>query len=508
MLQKRSSGILLHISSLPSKFGIGDLGPEAIRFADFMHQSGLSYWQILPLNPVEDKSGYSPYSGLSAFAGNPLLISPELLADEGYVQDKDLQHTHPFSEEKVDFTEVVSFKKELLEKAFLSFQKKAGKRQTGLFKKFCHEHRHWLDDFAEYSSIKNYFGGQPWYEWPADLRDREPESLKEFRKKLKKDIRKEKFLQFVFFQQWETLKLYCKDRGVHFFGDIPFYVGYDSADVWAQADIFKLNPDKSPQAVAGVPPDYFSETGQLWGMPVFDWKKLKKQKYDWWMRRISHNLLMFDLIRLDHFRAFSDYWEVPANETTAINGSWKKGPRRRFFRRLAKKYPNLPIIAEDLGDIDQPVYDLMEEFGLPGMKVLHFAFGEGMPRNGYINHHHRENSVVYTGTHDNNTSRGWYEQAGETEKKNLKAYLNRSLKEDNIAPNLVRLAMSSVSHLCVIPMQDFLNLGSEGIMNIPSTASGNWGWRMPPAALDNKLIRRVRELNDIYDRCSDASRLA
>jgi 4-alpha-glucanotransferase len=353
-------------------------------------------------------------------------------------------------------------------------------------------------------AIKNHFGGQAWYDWPADLRDREKGRLKEFRKKLKGSIRKEKFLQFVFFQQWETLKLYCKDRNIQFFGDIPFYVGYDSADVWAHPEIFKLKDDKSLKAVAGVPPDYFSETGQLWGMPVFDWKKLKKDNYAWWLDRISHNLEMFGLIRLDHFRAFSAYWEVPAGEKTAINGTWKKGPGKRFFKKLNKKYPDLPIIAEDLGDIDQPVYDLMDRFKMPGMKVLLFAFGEGMPQNTYIPHHHTENAVIYTGTHDNNTSLGWFSEANKEDQKRLSQYLNRNVTEKNAANHLVRLAMSSVGKLCVIPIQDFLGLGKEAIMNVPSTANGNWLWRMEPDKADGKLARKIKEMLTIYDRCRPA----
>ncbi len=500
MLKNRSCGILLHITSLPSPYGIGDLGPEAYKFADFMLKSGLTYWQILPLNPVEGDSGYSPYSGLSAFAGNPMLISPELLLDEGYIQEKDLQHKLKFNTSQVDFEKVIQFKKEVLDKSYQSFEKESTQRQSGLFKKFCHEHRHWLDDFADYMAIKNHFGAQAWYDWPTDLRDREKSSMKTFRNKLKESIRKEKFLQFVFFQQWETLKLYCQEQGILFFGDVPFYVGYDSADVWAHADIFKLKNNKKPEAVAGVPPDYFSETGQLWGMPVFDWKKLKKQKYAWWLDRISQNLNMFDLIRLDHFRAFSAYWQVPAGEKTAINGSWKKGPGKRFFRKLSKQHPDMPIIAEDLGDIDQPVYDLMDKFGMPGMKVLLFAFGDGMPQNAYIPHHHTENTVVYTGTHDNNTSLGWFSEASEEERKRLSQYLNRQVSEKNVANHLVKLAMSSVARLCVIPMQDFLGLGKEAIMNVPSTANGNWLWRLEEGKADAKLAKKIKEIVTLYDR--------
>ena len=501
MLKDRTCGILLHITSLPSEFGIGDLGPEAYKFADFMLQSGFTYWQILPLNPVEGKSGYSPYSGLSAFAGNPLLISPTLLYDEGYLTQDDIIHQEKFSKDKVDFEDVIPLKVEMLDKAFQSFETDPTHRQAGIFRKFCQENEGWLENYAEYMAIKNHFERQPWYEWPDPVRDREKHTMKKLRKKLRNMIQKEKFLQFVFFQQWETLKQYCKDRGIRFFGDIPFYVGYDSADVWAHPEIFKLNKDKSMKCVAGVPPDYFSETGQLWGMPIFDWKKLRKNNYRWWMQRLSHNLEMFDLIRLDHFRAFSAYWEVPAEETTAIPGKWKKGPGKRFFRKLSKRYPKLPIIAEDLGDIDQPVYDLMDAFDLPGMKVLLFAFGEGMPQNGYIPHHHVKNSVVYTGTHDNNTCRGWFASTDDETRQRLATYLNRSMNEKSAAGHMVRMAMSSVSRLCIIPAQDFLNLGQEAMMNVPSTAQGNWLWRLQPKKANEKLAQKIQDMVILYDRC-------
>lgn len=500
MLKDRTCGILLHITSLPSEFGVGDLGPEAYKFADFMLKAGLTYWQILPLNPVEGKSGYSPYSGLSAFAGNPMLISPTLLMDEGYLTREDLEHALSFSTDKVDFEDAIAFKVPLLDKAFESFESEPTQRQASMFAKFCWENESWLENYAEYMAIKNHYELQPWYEWPEALRDREKREMKAIRKKLKRTIKKEKFLQFVFFQQWETLKHYCQDRGIRFFGDIPFYVGYDSADVWAHPKIFKLNPDKSMKSVAGVPPDYFSKTGQLWGMPIFNWKRLKNDKYRWWIERLSHNLEMFDLIRLDHFRAFSAYWEVPAEEKTAISGKWKKGPGAHFFRKLAKQYPQMPIIAEDLGDIDQPVYDLMDNFSLPGMKVLLFAFGEGMPQNAYIPHHHVENSVVYTGTHDNNTCRGWYANTSEEDRQRLASYLNRSLNERNVAGHMIRMAMGSVSGLCVIPAQDFLNLGQEAMMNKPSTAHGNWLWRLQPKKANDKLAKKINELVTIYDR--------
>ena len=505
MLKERTCGILLHITSLPSQFGIGDLGPEAYSFADFMVQSGLTYWQILPLSPVEGSSGYSPYSGLSAFAGNPMLISPILLMDEGYIEQKDLKTKTNFPKDRVEFESAIAFKKTVLNKAFESFEQHPTDRQVEMFKKFCEENKVWLNDFAEYMALKNHFDLQAWFQWPSELRDREKGSLKEMRKKLKRDIQKEKFLQFVFFQQWETLKLYCNDRGIRFFGDIPIYVGYDSADVWANPEIFRLNEDKSLQTVAGVPPDYFSESGQLWGMPIFDWKALKEDKYDWWMKRMSQNFNLFDLVRLDHFRAFSAYWEVPAGETTAINGRWVEGPGEHFFKKLSKKYPDMPIVAEDLGDIDQPVYDLMDNFDLPGMKVLLFAIGYGMPQNAYIPHHHIKNSVVYTGTHDNNTCRGWFVNTSQEDKDRLAAYLNRNVNEKSVAANMIRMAMGSVSNLCVIPAQDFLGLGQEAMMNKPSTPHGNWVWRMQPNKANEKLARHIHDLLNLYDRYRPAT---
>ena len=501
MINQRSSGVLLHITSLPSPHGIGNLGPAAYKFADFMKKSGLTYWQILPLNPVEAESGFSPYSGLSAFAGNPLLISPELLVKAKLLEEADLKTLLKFPEEKVDFAKVIRYLLPLLNKAFTTFQhiEKGPLREQ--YQDFCKTESVWLNDFADYMAFKQHFSGESWVMWPDGICDRDPKALKALRKELSEAIEKEKFLQFLFFQQWNALKDYCHRKEVQFFGDIPFYVGYESADVWAHPDIFKLRGNRAPKAVAGVPPDYFSETGQLWGMPVFDWKTLKKLKYEWWMQRIEQNLEMFDLVRFDHFRAFSEYWEVPAGHETAANGRWKKGPGGKLFKLLQKKYKNLPIIAEDLGEIDQPVRDLMHDFSLPGMKVLHFAFGNDMAQSGYVPHHHIPNAVVYTGTHDNNTTLGWYQKdLKAADRKRLAAYLQRDLTDDNVSQELTRTAFSSVCQLAIIPMQDFLNLGSEAIMNRPSTPSGNWAWRMAEGAASVSLARTVKKLNQLYDR--------
>jgi len=500
MITQRRSGVLLHITSLPSVHGIGNLGPEAYRFADFMYRSGLTYWQILPLNPVDQGSGFSPYSGLSAFAGNPLLISPEMLVKDRLLQKEEMKATTRFSENKVDFAKVVPTIRTWLDQAFSRFSRSRSKRLRQAFEQFCMYEADWLDDFADFTAFRQHYEGKSWEKWPAEIRDRDVLAMDELRTKVQSGIDQTKFEQFIFFRQWNTLKTYCHRKGIKFLGDIPFYVGYDSADVWAHQAIFKLKKSKLPKAVAGVPPDYFSKTGQLWGMPVFDWKELQNKNYHWWMHRISHNLAMFDLVRLDHFRAFSAYWEVSASEKTAINGKWKTGPSEKFFKRLKKKHKKVPIIAEDLGDIDQPVFDLMNEFGLPGMKVLHFAFGPGMPKSSYIPHHHIPNSVVYTGTHDNNTTRGWFKRLRAIDRKNVSGYLQQTVTEQNAAYLLSCLAMQSVGKLCVIPMQDFLNLGEEAIMNRPSTPSGNWGWRMKPDAITAPLVKQVKKLNQLYDR--------
>lgn len=501
MINERRSGVLLHLTSLPAPHGIGNLGPAAYQFANFMKKAGLTYWQLLPLNPVEGASGYSPYSGLSAFAGNPLLISPELLVKERLLERSDLNTRFKFSEEQVDFDKVIRFLLPLLDKAFQTFRNgRAGKRRDR-YEQFCVDNAVWLNDFADYMAFKQHHQGEPWMMWPEPIRTRNKKALKSLREELSESIEKEKFLQFVFFEQWDALKSHCETRGVRLFGDIPFYVGHDSADVWAHPDIFKLGNSKKPGFVAGVPPDYFSEHGQLWGMPVFDWKELKKQKYDWWMQRMDQNLSMYDLVRLDHFRAFSAYWEVPAGHETAMNGRWKKGPGNKLFKLFKKKYADLPIIAEDLGEIDQPVRDLMHDYDLPGMKVLHFAFGEDMPKSGYVPHHHVPNAVVYTGTHDNNTTRGWFEKdLRAADRKRLSAYLQRPVTAKNVANELVRLAFASVGGLAVVPMQDLLNLDHKSIMNRPSTPTGNWAWRMKEGATTATLARTVRQLNERYDR--------
>ena len=504
MLLTRSCGVILHITSLPSPYGIGDLGPGAFRFADFLNSAAIANWQILPLNYTEEGSGFSPYSGLSAFAGNTLLISPEVLQEEGLLSKKDLGVKKPFEEAKVDYPKVFKHKKKLLEKAFLNFQKQTSATLKNAFENFCLENESWLEDYAAYISIKEYFDGKVWSEWPADIKNRKAESLANLKGILNENIEKEKFLQFTFFKQWNDLKNYCSQKGIKFIGDIPFYVGYDSADVWSNPAYFKLDDQKKPMLVAGVPPDYFSETGQLWGMPIFDWDNLKRDSYSWWMKRIDQNVKMFDIVRLDHFRAFSAYWEVPAEEDTAVNGSWTKGPGQDFFKLLQKKHADLPVIAEDLGEIDQPVRDIMAAFNLPGMRVLQFAFGEDIGSNIHIPHNHISNCIVYTGTHDNNTTRGWFENdLSPADRKRLSKYLNKEVKKHKVADSLIRLALQSVAQLAVFPVQDILGLGQEAIMNKPSTVGENWSWRLNEALITPKVTKHLRSMIELYGR--DAS---
>ena len=368
------------------------------------------------------------------------------------------------------------------------------------FEDFVHGNAHWLDDYALFTALKEYFGGTAWNEWPREIRDRTEPALKEWTRELAARIDREKFYQFLFFRQWSALKIYCNRKNIQVIGDIPIYVSYDSSDVWANPEFFKLDGEKSPVQVAGVPPDYFSSTGQLWGNPVYNWDRLKETSYAWWVSRLEHNLKYFDTVRLDHFRGFVAYWEVPASETTAINGKWVNTPARDFFNTLLLRFPVLPIIAEDLGIITPDVKEIMQTYGFPGMKVLLFAFGDDAA-NPYMLHNHVRNCVVYTGTHDNNTTRGWFQlDATEDEKKNLIEYLGREIDESNVSWELIRLAMMSVAGTAVIPMQDFLGLGGEARMNTPSTVFGNWSWRVAEDQLSPVLAEKIAGMTGLYGR--------
>lgn len=490
---------MLHISSLPSPYGIGDLGPGAYRFADFLVETKQSLWQILPLNPTSLVHGNSPYSSFSAYAGNPLFVSPDILLTDGLLSVRDIEGGPSFSDIDVDYKTVTEYKHNLLSKAYDRY--KEGICQSYEFEHFCVENDYWLDDYAVFMAIRHKFFGAPWCDWPAELRDRHEDAICECIEQLRDRILMEKFLQYLFFKQWHSLKGYCNDRNIKIIGDLPIYVCYDSCDVWTNPSIFKLNGEKKPTVVSGVPPDYFSATGQLWGTPVYAWDALKESGYSWWIKRIEHNLKMFDTVRLDHFRGFVAYWEVPASEQTAINGRWVDAPVYDFFDTMLKHFPALPFIAEDLGVITPDVREVMTKYEFPGMKLLIFAFGGDMPTNPYIPHNITKNSVVYTGTHDNNTIRGWFsDEASPEDKQRLARYIGREIKEDEVHWEFMRYAMMSVASTAIIPMQDVLGLGEEGRMNTPSVCHGNWGWRLSPGQVTQSIKERLIEMTEIYGR--------
>lgn len=494
MKKIRSGGIILPVFSLPSNYGIGDLGPAAYRFADFLAEAGILYWQILPVNYTDAGTGHSPYSSLSAFAGNTLLISPELLVSEHLLQKEDLI-PEKFRATHIEYEKVLKYKVRLFDKAFLKFNENKSKAYSS----FCLKHSWWLEDFARYKVLKDHFGNISWADWPEDIRDRDPAALKKYDAELSEKIEKEKFLQYIFYLQWNKLKEYCQQRNIHFIGDMPFYVSYDSVDVWSYPEYFKLEQNKKARFVGGTPPDEFSDTGQLWGMPAYDWDKLERDGYYWWLKRVEHNLAICSILRLDHFRAFAACWEVPAHDKTAENGAWIKAPGDNFFKVLKAQFPELPFIAEDLGTIDQPVYDLRDCYQIPGMKVLQFAFS-GDPANIFLPYYHTENSIVYTGTHDNNTTRGWYETLNKKGKKQLSRFLNKKIKHSKAHKDLIRLALQSVARVAIFPIQDILGLGAEAVINKPSTSEGNWTWRLKGNELTCRTSEKVKKMLYLSDR--------
>jgi 4-alpha-glucanotransferase len=487
----RASGVLLHVTSLPSPYGIGDLGPSAFAWVDRLAGAGQSWWQALPLGPTG--YGNSPYQPLSSFAGNVLLISPDQLALDGLLKASDLEGAS-FPAGAVDYPAVIRFKHGLLGRAWSNFRAGARPDLGPAFDRFCRDQAHWLDDYALFRALKARYDGAHYLEWPAALVRRDPAALDEARRELADPIGLARFAQFLVFTQGARLREHANARGVRFIGDLPFFVSPDSSDVWANPEFFQLDERRRPRFVAGVPPDYFSPQGQLWGNPVYDWEGLRLAGYRWWIDRLRALLSHVDLVRLDHFRGFAAAWHVPAGAATAQTGQWLPGPGADLFRNVRTALSRLPLIAEDLGLITPDVRRLREEFQIPGMKVLQFAF-DGNPDNPFLPRNYGPDSVVYTGTHDNDTSRGWYEALSEGEKRAVWSYLGRSPCEAaDVAWELIRLAWSSPAALAITPLQDLLNLGSEARMNRPGKAEGNWGWRSTDDMLSAPAFQRLREL--------------
>ncbi len=495
---KRASGILLHPTSLPSRFGIGDLGEQAYRFLDFLDNSYQSIWQILPLSPTG--YGNSPYFAYSALAGNPLLISPDILHGEGLLSEEDWQDLPEFPSDHVDFALVMETKLPLLKKACENFKVRANEQQWKAFKAFCDRSVSWLEDYALFMALQEAFEGQAWNHWESDIAQRKPEAIQRWTERLGEAIFSHKFLQFEFFRQWKSLKQYANDKNLQIFGDIPIYVAHNSADVWANPGIFCLDNKTGEVALmAGVPPDYFSETGQLWGNPVYDWETLEETQFKWWIERFKRILEDVDIVRVDHFRGFQAYWAVPQGEETAMNGEWIEAPGEEFFERLRDELGVLPIVAEDLGVITPEVEALRDKFNFPGMKILHFAFDSDranpfLPFN-FVN----RNCVVYTGTHDNDTTLGWFSERTFEQRTSITDYLG-CLCPEGIHWSLIRLAMGSVANVAIFPLQDILGLGTEARMNTPSLADGNWAWRYPAEMLTPQTGKHLRFLTELYGR--------
>lgn len=505
MTTARSSGVLLHPTSLPGRHGIGDLGPEAYRWVDFLAGSRQTLWQVLPLGPTG--YGDSPYQCFSAFAGNPLLVSPDLLLEDGLLTADDLADPPGFPAERVDYGPVIEYKSRLWAKAFEAFQR-GGAARAGLreaFDAFCATNAAWLEDYALFMALKDAHGGRVWSAWERALARRESAALARARRKLADSIAAHQFRQFLFFRQWQPLKAYANERGIRIIGDIPIFVAFDSAEVWARPELFHLNEAGRPTVVAGVPPDYFSATGQLWGNPLYRWEVLKASGFQWWIERIRATLGAVDLVRLDHFRGFEAYWEVPAGHPTAEVGRWVKGPGADFFQAVqsalctagGSRGARLPLIAEDLGVVTPEVVALRDQFSLPGMKVLQFAFAADAA-DPFLPHNYPRNCVVYSGTHDNDTTRGWYQTASERERDACRRYLGRDGRD--IAWDFIRLAWASVAEMALAPLQDVLSLGPEARMNLPGRASGNWGWRYRSEQLNETLRDRLAELTRLYGR--------
>jgi 4-alpha-glucanotransferase len=522
MLQQRSSGLLLHITSLPSAHGVGDLGPEAYRFADFLVSSGQTYWQILPLTPVDPGSGFSPYSSPSAFAGNILMISLEKLADQAFLTPEELTVFNEQPVREVTVTEAPAAsgrgstvvetlapsilhaawlkKRPLLMKAAGVFLQQATQAQRSDYDRFCTWQADWLDDYALFTALQESTGEPVWVRWPTDIVRRDPAELARQTEQHREEIEIIKVLQYFFMQQWSELTAYCYARRVHLMGDIPIYVQFNSADVWANPTLFKLDENFEPLFVAGAPPDYFSEDGQRWGNPIYDWAEHERTGFVWWMRRLRHQMSLYSLTRLDHFLGFAVYWEIPASEPTAKVGKWVKAPIEAFLHAMHRQFVQLPIIAEDLGAKAADIQPILRHYAIPGMRVIQFGFGEDMPTSSYAVHNHAENFVVYSGTHDNNTTLGWFKELDKKQRQRMSDYLGFKLTEKNIVDQICRLTMQSVARLAIMPVQDILNLDETNRMNTPGLGGRSWQWRLQPGQLTDEVAAKLLKLTQMTGR--------
>lgn len=501
ILKARYGGILLHPTSLPSNYGIGDLGPELSKFIDLLYKHKLNLWQILPLGPT----GYadSPYQSFSAFAGNPMLISFEKLIEMKLLTAVEAEPSKSFPTSHVDYGSVIEYKWNVLEDAFNNYQKEPSPNIKKEFNKFLHSNEFWVEDFSVFMSIKLEHNLRAWIEWEKDLRYSEPSAIKDWKSNHEKELLFHKFTQYLFFRQWNEAKKYANQKNIKIIGDIPIFVAYDSADVWAHPEYYQLDNEGKLKYVAGVPPDYFSETGQRWGNPLYHWDLMKKEDYSWWIHRIKHSFKIVDILRIDHFRGFESYWQIPASEETAINGEWKKGPGIEIFRKFQQELGHLAIIAEDLGLITPEVEKLLHDTEYPGMRVLQFAFEENEDnpaKNKFLPHNYYPNSIAYTGTHDNQTTKAWFAELTKKVKKNVLNYTNSD--EKDIVGDLIRLIWSSVANMTIIPIQDLLRLGDEARMNVPGTTSENWKWRFTWDQSNSKYWDEITSLSQIYGRTS------
>lgn len=503
----RCSGILLHPTSLPSRFGIGDFGQEAYRFVDRMCAAGQSVWQMLPLGPPG--KGNSPYQVFSAFAGNPMLISPELLVKEGFLSESDIKVAAVGSTASVDYDQVAALKMPLLEKAFERYKSSPGGKLAKGLKQFATENAAWLDDYALFIALRGAFGrDKAWTDWDHDIALRKPKALKQWRQKLARKYEFEVFIQYLFSKQWDALRAYCRKHGLRLMGDIPIYVSHDSSDVWAHPDLFLLDEHGRSTVVAGVPPDYFSETGQLWGNPIYNWEAMKKDGFEWWIERLRATFAQFDIVRLDHFRGFQAYWGVPASESTAVNGKWVEAPGSEVFRAARTKLGAFEAVAENLGVITPEVEAIRKEFHFPGMAVLQFAFGTDSLANSFLPHNYERELFAYTGTHDNDTVVGWWtSEGGDSTRTDEDIAKEKALATRYLSPNgdeinwvLIRWVLSSVAQVAIFTMQDVLGLGEGCRMNTPGTSEGNWTWRMNPGAFTTEIRAKLYDMASVYGR--------